>query len=145
MRDNYVYSIIDRYQSMRYFRCDDSGFRLPAVSLGSWHNFGDTAPYEKMKQLCLTAFDRGITHFDLANNYGPTPGSAEKNLGLILKEHLTLTGMSWLSAPKWLQYVGWPFSSKKAKLQTTFRSYFQFQVDCLPGRQHKSYGCQKDR
>ena len=77
-----------RYQSMRYFRCGDSGLRLPAVSLGFWHNFGDTAPYENMKQLCFTAFDHGITHFDLANNYGPTPGSAEKNLGLILKEHL---------------------------------------------------------
>lgn len=77
-----------RYQSMKYFRCGDSGLRLPAVSLGFWHNFGDTASYENMKQLCFTAFDNGITHFDLANNYGPAPGSAEKNLGLILREHL---------------------------------------------------------
>ena len=90
----------ERYTTMEYNRCGDSGLMLPKVSLGLWHNFGDTAPYEKMKQLCLTAFDREITHFDLANNYGPTPGSAEKNLGLIHKEHLTLTGMSWLSAPK---------------------------------------------
>lgn len=78
-----------RYQSMTYTKCGDSGLKLPAVSLGFWHNFGDTAPYENMKQLCFTAFDNGITHFDLANNYGPAPGSAEKNLGLILKEHLS--------------------------------------------------------
>lgn len=78
-----------RYQSMKYSNCGNSGLKLPAVSLGFWHNFGDTAPYENMKQLCFTAFDNGITHFDLANNYGPAPGSAEKNLGLILKEHLS--------------------------------------------------------
>ncbi|MBS6194661.1 MAG: aldo/keto reductase [Clostridiales bacterium] len=76
-----------RYQSMPYHRCGNSGLKLPAVSLGFWHNFGDTANYENMKQLCFTAFDNGITHFDLANNYGPNPGSAEKNLGLILKEN----------------------------------------------------------
>ena len=98
MSDNYVYSIIDPLPI--YALLPLRRQRPSAVSLGFWHNFGDTAPYEKMKQLCLTAFDREITHFDLANNYGPTPGSAEKNLGLIHKEHLTLTGMSWLSAPK---------------------------------------------
>ncbi len=78
----------ERYQSMIYSRCGDSGLKLPAVSLGLWHNFGDTASYENMKQLIFTAFDNGITHFDLANNYGPQPGSAEKNFGLIVKEHL---------------------------------------------------------
>jgi L-glyceraldehyde 3-phosphate reductase len=77
-----------RYASMAYRPCGHSGLKLPAVSLGLWHNFGDTSPYENMKQLCFTAFDNGITHFDLANNYGPEPGSAEKNFGLILKEHL---------------------------------------------------------
>lgn len=77
-----------RYQSMTYSRCGESGLKLPAVSLGLWHNFGDTASYENMKQLIFTAFDNGITHFDLANNYGPQPGSAEKNFGLIVKEHL---------------------------------------------------------
>ena len=77
-----------RYQSMQYCRCGKSGLMLPAVSLGFWHNFGDTAPYENMKQLCFTAFDHGITHFDLANNYGPNPGSAERNLGRILREEL---------------------------------------------------------
>ena len=77
-----------RYQAMRYSRCGNSGLKLPAVSLGFWHNFGDTSPYENMKQLCFTAFDHGITHFDLANNYGPNPGSAERNLGRILREEL---------------------------------------------------------
>lgn len=77
-----------RYQSMQYCHCGKSGLMLPAVSLGFWHNFGDTAPYENMKQLCFTAFDHGITHFDLANNYGPNPGSAERNLGRILREEL---------------------------------------------------------
>lgn len=77
-----------RYASMQYNRCGKSGLLLPAVSLGLWHNFGDTASYETMKQLCFTAFDNGITHFDLANNYGPAPGSAEKNFGSILKDGL---------------------------------------------------------
>lgn len=77
----------NRYQSMPYHRCGNSGLKLPAVSLGLWHNFGDTASYENMKNLCFTAFDNGITHFDLANNYGPAPGSAEINFGRILKEH----------------------------------------------------------
>lgn len=76
-----------RYESMKYNRVGSSGLKLPAVSLGFWHNFGDSACYDNMKQLCFTAFDNGITHFDLANNYGPEPGSAEKNLGLILKEN----------------------------------------------------------
>ena len=77
-----------RYQTMRYSRCGNSGLKLPAVSLGFWHNFGDTSPFKTMKQLCFTAFDHGITHFDLANNYGPDPGSAERNLGRILREEL---------------------------------------------------------
>jgi L-glyceraldehyde 3-phosphate reductase len=77
-----------RYSAMRYRRCGGSGLMLPAVSLGFWHNFGDSAAYENMKQLCFTAFDHGITYFDLADNYGPAPGSAEKNLGRILREEL---------------------------------------------------------
>lgn len=79
-----------RYEEMKYNRCGKSGLKLPEVSLGLWHNFGDTAVYENMRQLCFTAFDNGITHFDLANNYGPAPGSAEKNFGRILKEDLSL-------------------------------------------------------
>ena len=78
----------DRYSAMEYNRCGRSGLMLPKVSLGLWHNFGDTANFENMKSLCFTAFDNGITHFDLANNYGPQPGSAEKNFGRIMKEDL---------------------------------------------------------
>lgn len=74
----------NRYQVIPYRRCGASGLMLPAVSLGLWHNFGDTAPYENMRALCRTAFDHGITHFDLANNYGPEPGAAERNFGKIL-------------------------------------------------------------
>ena len=79
----------ERYLAMTYNRCGKSGLKLPAVSLGLWHNFGDTADYENMKALVFTAFDNGITHFDLANNYGPAPGSAERNFGKILKEELS--------------------------------------------------------
>ena len=74
---------------MTYNRCGASGIKLPAVALGLWHNFGDTAQYSNMKEMCFTAFDNGITHFDLANNYGPEPGSAEKNFGRILREELS--------------------------------------------------------
>ena len=77
-----------RYDSMNYFSSGNSGLKLPALSLGLWHNFGDNADYENMKALCFTAFDHGITHFDLANNYGPPYGSAETNFGKILKEDL---------------------------------------------------------
>ncbi|MDD6192946.1 MAG: aldo/keto reductase [Lachnospiraceae bacterium] len=76
-----------RYDVMHYRRCGQSGLLLPEVSLGLWHNFGDTGVYANMEQLCFTAFDNGITHFDLANNYGPKYGSAESNFGKILKEH----------------------------------------------------------
>lgn len=75
-----------RYDTMPYRHCGRSGLRLPAVSLGLWHNFGDTAPYENMRAMCRTAFDHGITHFDLADNYGPAPGAAERNFGRILRE-----------------------------------------------------------
>ena len=78
-----------RYEKMLYNRCGESGLKLPAVSLGLWHNFGDTGNFENMRQICFTAFDNGITHFDLANNYGPEPGSAEKNFGRILREDLS--------------------------------------------------------
>lgn len=78
----------NRYEKMKYSRCGNSGLMLPKVSLGLWHNFGDTAQYFNMKELCFTAFVNGITHFDLANNYGPLPGSAESNFGKILKEEL---------------------------------------------------------
>lgn len=76
----------NRYQTMEYRRCGRSGIRLPAVSLGLWHNFGDATLIENSRQLLQRAFDLGITHFDLANNYGPPPGSAERNFGRILQE-----------------------------------------------------------
>ena len=77
-----------RYNAMEYRRCGASGLKLPVVSFGLWHNFGDTGDYGTMKEMLFTAFDHGITHFDLANNYGPAPGSAERNFGKILKEEL---------------------------------------------------------
>ncbi len=78
----------NRYESMRYCASGNSGLKLPLVSLGLWHNFGDGADYENIKAMCFTAFDKGITHFDLANNYGPPYGSAERNFGKVLQEEL---------------------------------------------------------
>lgn len=77
-----------RYDTMPYNRTGNSGLKLPAVSMGLWHNFGDTGCFENMRKMCFTAFDNGITHFDLANNYGPSDGAAERNFGRILKEDL---------------------------------------------------------
>ena len=77
-----------RYESMIYNRCGKSGLKLPALSLGMWHNFGSVNEMENMKRILFTAFDHGITHFDLANNYGPVYGSAEENMGRILKSDL---------------------------------------------------------
>lgn len=79
----------ERYNRMKYHRCGKSGLKLPAVSLGLWHNFGTMDDFETMRQMCFTAFDLGITHFDLANNYGPKYGSAETNFGKILREELS--------------------------------------------------------
>lgn len=78
----------DRYNKLEYARCGKSGLKLPRVSLGLWHNFGDNNDFKTMQKLCFTAFDNGITHFDLANNYGPSYGSAEINFGRILKQDL---------------------------------------------------------
>ncbi|WP_034268916.1 L-glyceraldehyde 3-phosphate reductase [Actinospica robiniae] len=78
----------DRYQTMQYRRSGRSGLKLPAVSLGLWHNFGDTYTFENQRAVLRRAFDRGVTHFDLANNYGPPPGSAEENFGRHLREDL---------------------------------------------------------
>lgn len=77
----------DCYSKMDYAHCGKSGLKLPKVSMVFWHNFGDTGCYETMKQICFTAFDNGITYWDLANNYGSEPGSAEKNVGRIIKEN----------------------------------------------------------
>ncbi len=96
----------ERYTNMHYQSAGRSGLQLPRVSLGLWHNFGDTSNFENMKQLCFTAFDNGITHFDLANNYGPEPGSAEKNFGRILKEDLGIYRDELLISTK-AGYVMW--------------------------------------
>lgn len=77
-----------RYDTMVYNHCGESGLKLPAVSLGLWHNFGYTANFDNMLKMCFKAFDLGITHFDLANNYGPPDGSAEINFGKILNGHM---------------------------------------------------------
>jgi len=76
----------NRYQTMQYRRCGNSGIKLPAISLGLWHNFGHVDVADNYRKILHLAFDSGITHFDLANNYGPPPGSAEENFGKILKE-----------------------------------------------------------
>jgi L-glyceraldehyde 3-phosphate reductase len=78
----------DRYERMQYRFCGRSGLKLPLLSLGLWHNFGDAAPYENQRAIVRAAFDLGITHFDLANNYGPPAGSAESNFGRMLREDL---------------------------------------------------------
>jgi L-glyceraldehyde 3-phosphate reductase len=83
-----VFMTSSRYENMTYRRCGHSGILLPEVSLGLWHNFGHVDQFEKARQLVLRAFDLGITHFDLANNYGPPPGSAEENFGKILRNDL---------------------------------------------------------
>ena len=79
----------NRYKEMQYFKCGNSGLKLPGVTLGLWHNFGENATEENMKDMLFTAFDNGITHFDLANNYGPEPGRAEINFGKILKSDMS--------------------------------------------------------
>ncbi len=78
----------DRYENMYYQRCGRSGIKLPAISLGLWHNFGSVDVFENSKAIIFEAFDNGVTHFDLANNYGPEPGSAEENFGAIFNKHL---------------------------------------------------------
>jgi L-glyceraldehyde 3-phosphate reductase len=78
----------DRYEKMTYRRAGRSGLQLPAISLGLWHNFGDGRPWDRQRDIVLRAFDLGVTHFDLANNYGPPPGSAESNFGRLLAADL---------------------------------------------------------
>jgi len=78
----------ERYDKTEYNRCGKTGLKLPGVSLGLWHNFGEHAEYSNIKELCFAAFDNGITHFDLANNYGPPAGSAERNFGKVLREEM---------------------------------------------------------
>ena len=96
-----------RYEKMKYARCGRSGILMPRISLGLWHNFGGVDVYENSKEMVLRAFDHGITHFDLANNYGPPPGSAEETFGKILKEELSAYRDELLITSK-AGYLMWP-------------------------------------
>jgi L-glyceraldehyde 3-phosphate reductase len=97
----------DRYQQMSYARCGRSGLQLPRISLGLWQNFGGTAPFETAREMVLKSFDRGITHFDLANNYGPPPGSAEQTFGRILATDLAAHRDELIVSTK-AGYLMWP-------------------------------------
>ena len=123
----------DRYDSMVYNRCGHSGLKMPTLSLGLWHNFGDTARYDNMKAICLTAFDHGIVHFDLANNYGPEPGAAERNFGRILREELGAHRHELLISTK-AGYGMWPgpygdFGSRKYLLTSLDQSLQRMGLD----------------
>ncbi|HET9278826.1 MAG TPA: L-glyceraldehyde 3-phosphate reductase [Flavitalea sp.] len=98
----------DRYGSMKYNRCGKSGLLLPAISLGLWHNFGSVDIFENGRAIIRRAFDKGITHFDLANNYGPVPGSAEENFGAILKKDFTGWLRDELIISTKAGYLMWP-------------------------------------
>lgn len=107
----------NRYNQMEYNHCGESGLKLPAVSLGLWHNFGDNSDYNNMCEMCYTAFDNGITHFDLANNYGSQAGSAERNFGKILNENMKCYRDEMIISTK-AGYYMWPgpygdFGSRK--------------------------------
>ena len=122
-----------RYDTMAYNRTGNSGLKLPAVSLGLWHNFGDTGCFETMRKMCFTAFDNGITHFDLANNYGPAPGAAEKNFGRILKEDLGAYRDEVIISTK-AGYGMWPgpygdFGSRKYLLASLDQSLARMGLD----------------
>lgn len=122
-----------RYDTMAYNRTGNSGLKLPAVSLGLWHNFGDTGCFETMRKMCFTAFDNGITHFDLANNYGPAPGAAEKNFGRILKEDLGAYRDELIISTK-AGYGMWPgpygdFGSRKYLLASLDQSLARMGLD----------------
>lgn len=100
--------LASRYDSMKYNRCGRSGLMLPAISLGLWHNFGSVDVFENGRAIVRRAFDRGITHFDLANNYGPSPGSAEENFGRILKKDFTGYLRDELMISSKAGYLMWP-------------------------------------
>ncbi len=118
---------------MNYVKCGASGLRLPQVSLGLWHNFGSHFPKENMRQLIFTAFDNGITHFDLANNYGPEPGSAEQNFGEILREDLNAYRDEIIVTTK-AGYEMWPgpygdWGSRKYLLSSLDQSLKRMKLD----------------
>src|SRR5437764_13306557 len=98
----------DRYKNMIYRRCGRSGIKLPAISLGLWHNFGGVDVMENFRKILHLAFDAGITHIDLANNYGPPPGSAEENFGVILKKDFPGNLRDELIISSKAGYLMWP-------------------------------------
>jgi aryl-alcohol dehydrogenase-like predicted oxidoreductase len=106
---------VDRYRSLPYARCGRSGLQLPRISLGLWQNFGGSAPFERARDMVLKSFDHGITHFDLANNYGPPPGSAEKNFGRILATDLAAHRDELIVSTK-AGYYMWPGPISEANL-----------------------------
>ena len=123
----------NRYDDMEYRHCGDSGLKLPAVSLGLWHNFGDTGNFNNMKKMCFTAFDNGITHFDLANNYGPAAGSAERNFGKILHKDLKAYRDEMIISTK-AGYYMWPgpygeYGSRKYLMASLDQSLARLGVD----------------
>ena len=123
----------ERYANMEYNKCGESGLRLPAVSLGLWHNFGDNGDFENMKQMCYTAFDAGITHFDLANNYGPAAGSAETNFGKILNGYMSSCRDEMVISTK-AGYYMWPgpygdWGSRKYLLSSLDQSLKRMNTD----------------
>ncbi len=122
-----------RYDKMEYRRCGNSGLKLPAVSLGLWHNFGDNADFENMCSMCFTAFDNGITHFDLANNYGPEEGGAERNFGKILNNHMKDYRDEMIISTK-AGYYMWPgpygdFGSRKYLMSSLDQSLKRMNID----------------
>ena len=123
-----------RYDSMKYNRCGKSGILLPAVSLGLWHNFGSTDSFENGRNIVRGAFDRGITHFDLANNYGPEPGTAEVNFGKILREDFPGHLRDELIISTKAGYYMWPgpygeWGSRKYLLSSLDQSLKRMQLD----------------
>lgn len=123
-----------RYDGMKYNRCGKSGIQLPAISLGLWHNFGSVDDFENGRSIIRRAFDRGITHFDLANNYGPAPGTAEENFGKILKMDFTGNLRDELIISTKAGYMMWPgpygdWGSRKYLIASLDQSLRRMQLD----------------
>lgn len=124
----------DRYSKMVYNRCGKSGILLPAISLGLWHNFGSIDDFENGRKIIRRAFDRGVTHFDLANNYGPAPGTAEENFGKILRQDFTGHLRDELIISTKAGYYMWPgpygeWGSRKYILSSLDQSLKRMQLD----------------
>ena len=123
----------ERYDNMNYRRCGKSGIRLPEISLGLWHNFGSVDVFENFRKILWRAFDAGITHFDLANNYGPVPGSAEENFGIILKKDFSNLRDEMIISTK-AGWEMWPgpygdFGSRKYLLASLDQSLKRMNLD----------------